>query len=73
MDIDVEAITSGIVLIILGLVFIPLFAQLMKISPSVIGNLIWFPYSLIAIGVLALALGVLKLIGFIGIIGPGEI
>ena len=66
MEKDVELITSGIVLIILGLVFRPLFVQLGHISPFILG-IMWFPWALVVIGGFAFALGILKLFGVAGI------
>ena len=65
MEKDVELITSGIVLIILGLVFRPLFVQLGHISPFILG-IMWFPWALVAIGGFAFVLGILKLFGVVG-------
>ena len=61
-----ELITGGIVLIILGLVFRPLFVQLGQISPFILG-MMWFPYALVVIGCLAFILGIFKLFGVAGI------
>jgi hypothetical protein len=66
MEKDVELITGGIVLIILGLVFRQIFVQLGQISPY-IHSIVWFPWALIAIGIIAFVLGVLKLLGVAGI------
>ena len=65
MEKDVKLITSGIVLIILGLVFRPLFVQLGQVSPFIL-SMMWFPWALVAIGGFAFVLGILKLFGVAG-------
>ncbi len=66
MEKDVKLITSGIVLIILGLVFRPLFVQLGQVRPFIL-SIMWFPWALVAIGGFAFVLGILKLFGVAGI------
>ena len=71
MEKDVKLITSGIVLIILGLVFRPLFVQLGQVRPFIL-SIMWFPWALVAIGGFAFVLGILKLFGVSGFRTQGQ-